>query len=758
MNYSNRFINAIFAPILSDNERALICDHVDYLLNSLDYTTVEIFQPEIAMLKCDITRIKQNVTLNTSGDTCSLTDIYTRLKKERTLLKQQSLAFICAELQVKKHNQQIFNIYKSFVLICAIRLAETEEYKKIISNVLNEIRQFSNGKRDYLLPYLPKNFQTSLSTLVNELDTARNIKEYRSSVKENLSKYFIFFQYALTSKTPRTRKSTNIGPRKGQIIILEPSHRIDSDDEGSKLAELKSFNNTKSKRSKGWQAEEANTSLSDKQTISVIYDKNTSPVEKQQRAIKAQAITNRIKVRNQSLPCDFKILTVFEIQTLIYACWVEIKHKSAKMGDPLLLLLSLLCGRTPDEIIHRQRKKKSKFVYDKTNQCWNLRLVHKTDTFQQEYEVSHLLSKVSEKLEISLPSELSSALGKPFKFTHSTTIEEFLTKLNKKEKTRLSLSRIANYFVDHHRQQNTDPVLVEVMLGLEGRHKSGIPYSHITSAQISAVFYHYCCHLMKDLKQEKYKNEAPHKVFELSTVNVTSTNIGSPLFISDIEIRRVNQQHIKHLKELKSLPNNDIDFHNYFVFYLYRMLTIASGYRPVTGTGGKLSDISLASGRYFISDKENRHGISARCIVLPERVISQIEHYLTYLTHLSSHFLMNHTEIYDHIQRVLSGEDHLLFFIDKGSLSIVEVTPKSILPYMDKQFPIALNWHRHYMRSKLMYIKTDPTLIDAFMGHEEIGQEGLGRFSGLSYYDFKQLAYSVEKILQHLNFEVLAHD
>ena len=41
------------------------------------------------------------------------------------------------------------------------------------------------------------------------------------------------------------------------------------------------------------------------------------------------------------------------------------------------------------------------------------------------------------------------------------------------------------------------------------------------------------------------------------------------------------------------------------------------------------------------------------------------------------------------------------------------------------------------------------------MGHDDIGLEGMGRYSGLSYADFKELAVVIDALLEGLNFKVV---
>lgn len=107
-----------------------------------------------------------------------------------------------------------------------------------------------------------------------------------------------------------------------------------------------------------------------------------------------------------------------------------------------------------------------------------------------------------------------------------------------------------------------------------------------------------------------------------STFVDPDSSIGSPLYLQEDAIKNCNIQHIQHLVELRDKGLvRIVDFHNSYSLYIYRLICLASGYRPVAGAWGRISDICLESGNYWISDKERREGVAARMIVLPEIAI-----------------------------------------------------------------------------------------------------------------------------------------
>ncbi len=81
---------------------------------------------------------------------------------------------------------------------------------------------------------------------------------------------------------------------------------------------------------------------------------------------------------------------------------------------------------------------------------------------------------------------------------------------------------------------------------------------------------------------------------------------------------------------------------------------------------------------------------------------------------------------------------------------IIELTPKTISELTNRILPLPNNWLRHYMRSKLIEHKINPTLVEAWMGHEPIGAEGFGRFSALAVADLKLVTAIIQTIFDQL--------
>ena len=755
--FSLNFTAEMFPEHLNGEEKCVLALYVEYLLSEVTFGLSRIFSHEIASINKNILPYITNRELYIEVDDKSeilnsiAFNIIEQIQKslKGVLIKYHACAFISSTLQYRKYNIEKFNQYKLLVLLCVTRLAQMGKHNSAIHSILSEIRQLSLGKREMLLPHLPNPSINEIKILIGKLDERRNDENVSKSIKSFLSHYFVSFNDAY--ELNRGREFNRIsGERTITTMVMSPKEREDDDDEGYVVHRLKTEVKENKKVKDFWETEEENNIPEKIQVFAVINKSESEPVEQIRRATKAKNIVERLSMRNQSLSCDYKILTSYEVSKLLTYVLNDLTDHGHHFNHAHTLLFCLLFGRTPCEIEEIQNLRKTRFSYDKEKMIWKIKIKHRVSTYKQEAAIAHLISNVDEYVEYFLPEFASSLLKQRITIASTEEVQGYLTSINKKNNTRLSIPRIASYFVDFCKDKNVDPVLIEVISQTDSRQDSGTPYSHITQKQINTtmnLFIHY----LNTLLTPEHKDLLIPNI----ALNVDDgKSIGSPLMLKDDEIIKVNKQHIHHIKELRTFSREKIRLHNEYVFYVYKMLILASGYRPVTGTGGKFDDINFISNEYWISDKENRDRDSARIVVLPEMVIQQLNEYKKHLSELKYQIKFKATAIAKRIDEVFGNNKHFLFLISDDEV-IAEVTPKTIKPFMDTQFPVQLNWNRHYIRSKLMMLNISPSIIYHFMGHDDIGLEGMGRYSGLSYADFKGLATKINTVLEELKFEVV---
>ena len=754
--FSLNIITEMFPEHLTEEDKCVIAIYIEFLLSGITPKLSSVFSVEISKINRYILPHIINRELYVDGSSKSIAlnseafEIIDKVHKslKGKIIKYHACAFITSILQYRTYNIEQYNQYKLLVLLCVTRLAEMGKHNSAIHSILSEIRQLSIGKRDILLPHLPNPCINEINELIVKLDERRHDEDIGKSTQQLLSNYFVSFHdaYELNQGKEFNRKSSE---RTVTTMLMAP-HEKEDDDEGYVVHRLKTEVKENIKLRDSWETEEENNIPEKVQAFAVIKNSPSEPFEQIRREKKSKSVVDRLIMRNQSLSCDYKILTSHEIGKLLTNIFNDLKKNDFNFNYSNTLLLCLLFGRSPADLEEMQAQRKTRFNFDKETQTWKIRIKHKVSTYKQEAAVNHLISRVDEYVDYFLPALTSSLLKNRLTIASTENIQNYLTNFNTKHNTRLSIPRISSYLVDFCKDNNTDPTLIEVITQPSNHQDSSIPYVHIKQPLINETLNLFISHLNKLLPQDHKNLLEPN--FNL---NVDKGNcVGSPLMLKNDEIIKVNNQHINHINELSSVNSDVVKLHNEFVFYIYRMLTIATGYRPVTGVGGKFCDINFISKEYWISDKENRDRESARIIVAPDTLIQQLNEYKKHLKEIKYLYKFKAIDIATRVDEVLSGVGHFLFFIT-DDYEIVEITPKTIKPYMDKQFPVQLNWNRHYIRSKLLEINVLPAVIYHFMGHDDIGLEGMGRYSGLSYADFKELAVVIDALLEGLNFKVV---
>ena len=730
----------IFNIALNDNQKHAIAKYLLSLINEPHKSIVSEFRIELNKVKSaceDIILTYPNSAL------VELQGVYKWLSKGKLLRKYHATAFVCCELKSYSYRKPRFDHYKILVLCSAVRLAEIGDNDSPLNKVFNEIRQLGHGNRDDVARTLPTPEDFPLVELIERLDLIRKDDSTPQAIQQSIDGYYITLKNAYEGQPSRVKRG-NREPRKKCLLHLQTELEKEPGSDFDVL-QIRELYLKGSKKIEAWENEEKATATEELSTFAVVAINQNTARELRENQVKARQVVQSIQRKKQYLPCDFQSLTSHEIKILCNSI-IAIQAPLGIEGSFPYLLLSLLTGRSFESILSQSCVKKNILSHNGTG--LNLVINYKAATFTQEQEVKHIIREVGKTLIIRLPKILSKGELNPG-CIKPELVKNWLSEINKKYSTRLSVSRICQQIHAFQRQHNLDPVIAELLSGSDNVKTTGLPYSHIRQEKVQDFVNLYSAWLSKITENEKWKIEP----MDQCTFVDPHSSIGSPLYLQEDAIKNCNIQHIQHLAELRDKGlARIVDFHNSYSLYIYRLICLASGYRPVVGACGRISDICLESGKYWISDKERREGVAARMIVLPEIAIQQVENYITHLDSL--HFLGQSQvpELAEHIALIKAGYADMLFFINKSK--IIQISPKTLKPFMTEQFPVAPNWHRHFLRSFLMTRENiTPSMIDCFMGHEEMGQEGFGRFSGFSYADFKELSNVLQQLLISLEFK-----
>lgn len=219
-----------------------------------------------------------------------------------------------------------------------------------------------------------------------------------------------------------------------------------------------------------------------------------------------------------------------------------------------------------------------------------------------------------------------------------------------------------------------------------------------------------------------------------SSVDQELNGLGSELDPDDIKLREALSEAANKL-ELPDPDGNWITHHNHLTAYVVAVLFACTGGRPSNSPFESISHFDLERRRAYIEDKATAQmadGMHGRIVPLPGlacELLSQI--YLPYLLNLAEQLLHNERELAQEILAQAKGEGSsrlpLFFFLRaRPAFAWLEVSESALNELGGFTWPLPWNLFRHRMAIRLRAVKLDPELIDAQLGHAEVGSETFG--------------------------------
>lgn len=360
--------------------------------------------------------------------------------------------------------------------------------------------------------------------------------------------------------------------------------------------------------------------------------------------------------------------------------------------------------------------------------------------------------------------------------------KEDLRKLNKEFGIRLSINKVRNYLPHYLAQKNIDKALIEVLTNCPVHHLSALPYYNVSQYDLYRCQRDYMDHLIELLEDKYDPNQTKiYMLFELPdeiSTNYWNKTIGSALAVNEFRLEdivvKLRQKVEAATVDLK-LNNLDslVCLHNGFMDYIYVLMSVASGYRPVTEPFGRLSDIDTRTGVYFISDKEVQADTIGRFIYLPNTVCQQIKEYEKFIK--SNGILFN--KLGNNIGQIYMGilDSHIGLIsylkLDEITNTVIQLKLNKVFikERMSQYILLPLNWHRHFIRSlknihigKYSYnsdLNERPIgydVISAWMGHsDELGFNFYDPFSGLKRSELREFANTLDELIKGIGFTVI---
>lgn len=663
----------------------------------------------------------------------SLSEVTANIKKDKIVGKHYFPAFICSELKYTSYDQAQFEQYKALTFISTVRLLMMGEHKSAAKNVCDEIRQFTYGKRDELAAWLPNILIKNLPELINELDVLRTQAledEQTKKIGAQLSKLYVPYHDSYKLNPGITR---NVGTREFiKYGVLSSSSQQRLDDGIEAVVEL----NEHSSSGDSWKQEENNSGHT--RNIGIITLDNSSTANYASRAIQAKSINNRILKKKMSLTCDIYQASIFEIKSLIVECLSALKTIDSSTAK--LLLLMLLFGHKSEQI---KKLKTVKF----NNRIAGITRKHILPSQKQRTELAKLINNIEQKFTIPIPEIFCNDLKTlNFNDVNEEKIKTFIKQVNEKHNTNITQTKISSFLEHIMIKESIDPVFIELIKGSKPNDLAALSYTQIDLNKLIDIFERYLTYLGRISDSQD---------FNINRRVITEKLIGSPLSIDKDLLKSLFSELMFDLQA--DSKNNEKWFsekyHNLVSIHVQLILSLSSGYRPVTGWLGKISDINLDTGEYWISDKENRLGDASRVVILPQLTRNIVKQYCAFMSRSANHYRNTNPQLSLHYQRAVNGEEHLFFYRDNQAWE--ESRPKTIIKQFDTVFPLQPNWHRHHIRTLLHNTDVAPDLIAAWMGHADIGQGPFTQYSSMSIMELNSISLVISDYLSDIDIKVI---
>lgn len=543
----------------------------------------------------------------------------------------------------------------------------------------------------------------------------------------------------------------NSGPvKRGSYTTNTQSARVDDEEATHSIMReqpdkaLNTFN----------EAEFLSDNASDRSYMSLHPDAST-PVSLSRSfilsAVHAKTVAGHIERNEKRLVTAMSQLTRHDIH-----CLKEALQRNAETQPTIVFLIHLMLttGRRIDQIL-RARK------IDHTNdlkQPGDAVILQQNGDIYWVYRADLPLHSLEGNLELFIDRQTSPVilpLPPPPKNSYMLTLPaltadiqqeaiSFIDEVNRVNKTRLTSNRIAAFLSNFLHQRGVDDVVNALITGNPSIQEAGTYYYQYENKIVFEAYELFLNELFA-LEIEDFKKEALIKHRGGSQL-IVKPEVVSALFA--------------HLASKVQASKGDIAaFHNAYTYYILHLLNFATGHRPVRDPFDDLDHIDLINKKIFISDKESRQtSTSARVLRLPEIAIQQLNLYIEHLKELQLQLFVINPDAANAVARTLAGKNRLLFLLeenDAGSYQIQPLSPKAVQEYLGVLFDIPTNWHRHFLRTMLAKNHVSGELIDSWMGHAKIGQEGYSQYSGLSVQGLDKTADIIDQIMKDLDVQPL---
>lgn len=732
-----RISELIGATDLEAKDKNVLEDHARYLLSVLPDDSATVFvDPELPGKKVPVTRLK---------------DIAKALSDAHVLKKHPIPAMLAsvAGSGIKERRQH--EILKSWVLLACLALFDRGSP---VRRACRRVRRLAETEDRWLFDEL-LDLKNDLKPIVERLQSLRD--RYSGSSKDDrMKERKVAGLHVLLADLLYERDKRGPGPG-GHRRLLEPPYQeqlIEFAPDDTLYPDIDGVTVITDEQQITGAGEGVESGSVSNRYLDTIAD-DAYPTFLRKRVRQGRELARTFTMRAAASRCDWEGLSDNEVHRTLELCF-----DAAVDGcrPSLWIVLALLLGRTPERLWSTPKQDYGRSTphgeyWRVTKKRVQLVSYLALPEFDLPYEDRRLVEAVYNCLLLSTPKCLTQPLRKALQAVWDKDVStevlreemrERIRVLNAQHNTRLTQNRLAAHLHRALVKSGECDVVSKRLRGVEPRSNYKQRYEALNQEATQQVYKQYAAKLLGMIDRAHEWQDSQFKTQPL----------GSHIKVKDSAVRFF----FEYLRDeaIPPAPRSDdvIDYHNRYAMYVYQLLMLASGHRPVRVPLETVRSFDVVSHELYICDKVANHANDARTIVLPDTACQQLAKYLEHLRALEVRCRHVAPRLCATIESAISGTGPLLFRLEKNDRmdwSPVPFDPKPVRRWLQDDWSLPLNWHRHWLRSNLTERGQPHEYIDQFMGHENDQPPGLGRYSNLTYGGRQSLAACIDSMLAELD-------
>ena len=653
-----------------------------------------------------------------------------------------------------------------------------------------------------LLPLTPLTPQDFANDITSTVDTTE-LEEFESTSLDTIR---LMLDYTIGNKTPYTQnRQSGFGVHSRNIEILDDPHDIREiiDHPDRKLIYNSDLSNKEAYDLylHGCSGEERLTStqmVADKRPL--IVDKGLSPAT---QAYRTRARNRSIATANQLLPQRWDRLNLHDVAHLLHGVKDLIKGHFTKLSlnqydrTQIAAIITVMywtsspIDRALKARISRSIKDLPKNIYQGDlfyclkERVWVIGQIHLEHRRQVEDGWEDKLRPVNNYIIVPCDPRVSSLLwhwlpevikrinknSKPmFPIPQNVRerIKSFLSLVNKQRQTRLTPYRISTHLFNLLADNAGDVGDAAILTGrkLSTGQITALYYYAPKSRRLQEIYQSTCydiiCAVYKTIGRSLPRKSKPRHLDDNAVGSqICPTKQTVSLFSKDLKtaLSRAQRDHRN--------PNYLTEYHNAYTTYCLILIGFTTGYRAVHDPFYSEAEIDWETGFSVICDKDDNQYYNTRLAWLPDICLQQLMQYKQHRYALAERLhsinpelskmilAQTNTDAWSFSSKHHSSLSFLFYLKENGSSR--KVTPEEITKKLKWSNDLPLNTNRHYLRTQLREKGVRGEIIDAFMGHWDLGQEPHGKYSSLSPQAFRdQLDQPLTELLVESGWKTIS--